>query len=359
MNTEQPSESDGDSGTGRIPPTRRREIDDQHASETGATALPGLAKANRLPAVRPLISYAQNGEDIVLHRLFHEQAIGRYIDVGAGHPEFDSVTKLFYDRGWRGVNIEPSPIEYSALEAARPGDVNLAVAVSDHVGTAPLYLGSPEQRGLGSLDAAVAERSLGDTKLAVEVPVTTLARICREHVSGPIDFLKIDVEGLEEAVIMGADWVDHRPRVVIVEATEPNSTAPSHQRWEQALLHAGYALALFDGLNRFYAAEDDDEGLAILAVPANVHDRFIRNDLHLLTERLVVLERQSANLPRLEMELERFRRIAKRIDRLDAEADRRTSSDDVPDWYERDFDDDSDAFFEIPGGPSNAGGNRV
>jgi hypothetical protein len=55
------------------------------------------------------VSYAQNYEDILLGRALRKSE-GFYIDVGANHPVFHSVTKLFHDRGWRGINVEPSPV---------------------------------------------------------------------------------------------------------------------------------------------------------------------------------------------------------------------------------------------------------
>ena len=50
---------------------------------------------------------------------------GFYIDVGACAPEEWSVTKAFYDRGWRGINIEPDPGYHRQLLAARTRDINL------------------------------------------------------------------------------------------------------------------------------------------------------------------------------------------------------------------------------------------
>jgi peptide methionine sulfoxide reductase MsrB len=56
-----------------------------------------------------LITYAQNQEDIMLHRALRDVQKGFFIDVGAQHPVVDSVTKFFYDQGWRGINIDPMP----------------------------------------------------------------------------------------------------------------------------------------------------------------------------------------------------------------------------------------------------------
>ena len=71
------------------------------------------------------ISYAQNGEDVMLTRALKHIERGFYIDVGANHPSDDSVTKAFYDRGWRGLNIEPLPEHIAQLRAARLRGINL------------------------------------------------------------------------------------------------------------------------------------------------------------------------------------------------------------------------------------------
>ena len=84
-----------------------------------------------------MISYAQAKEDVLLWRalaprVHHADAF--YIDVGAYHPEIDSVSKVFYDHGWRGVNVEPVAPFFAEFVAGRPDEVNLQVAISDHAG---------------------------------------------------------------------------------------------------------------------------------------------------------------------------------------------------------------------------------
>lgn len=230
----------------------------------------------------PFQSYAQNAEDVILWRVFKDQAHGFYIDVGASLPN-DSVTRAFYERGWRGINIEPLPHLMEAVRQHRPEDVNLELAVSNSVGSARLYTTvDPAFGGYSTLEPQQSSRlnDQGYATRSLDVPMTTLAEICAAHVRGPIDFLKIDVEGHEKAVIEGADWSRWRPRVLVVEATEPNSPRPSHQAWEPLLLTAGYLFALFDGLNRFYVREEDRELLPVLSVPANVFDDFIPAHRH-------------------------------------------------------------------------------
>ena len=78
-----------------------------------------------------MISYAQNFEDVILHRVFGDRRSGFYVDLGAMDPVHDSVTKAFYDAGWWGINIEPNQHFYKRLVAERNRDINLNVAVGD------------------------------------------------------------------------------------------------------------------------------------------------------------------------------------------------------------------------------------
>src|SRR5207247_10761083 len=86
--------------------------------------------------------------------------------------------------------------------------------------------------------------------------------ICEEHVVETIDFLKIDVEGAEGDVLAGGDFRRFRPRVVLLEALAPGTLAENFGDWEPFLLDQGYVFALFDGLNRFYVAHEDEALIA-------------------------------------------------------------------------------------------------
>src|SRR4029078_5513185 len=92
----------------------------------------------------PFVSYAQNLEDVILWRALHDVESGFYIDVGASSPVVDSVTLAFYERGWRGINLEPHPEAHAALLSARPRDKNLNMALGDTQGVMTMSLaGSP------------------------------------------------------------------------------------------------------------------------------------------------------------------------------------------------------------------------
>jgi FkbM family methyltransferase len=207
-----------------------------------------------------LTTYAQNGEDVVLDRAFAGRCPGFYVDVGAAGPVHHSVTKLFYDRGWRGINVEPLVEKHAELAAERPRDVNLNCAIAATRGRLPLTVVEGTE-SLSTLDAGVAEvhRGAGHRTRTVAIDVLPLDDVLAEHASEPIDFLKVDVEGHEREVLASVDLDRWRPSVVVVEATFPCTDVPTHECWEPLLLGAGYRLGLFDGLNRFYAAPGEDE----------------------------------------------------------------------------------------------------
>lgn len=225
------------------------------------------------------VSYAQNFEDVMLWRALKGVHAGFYIDLGASEPSDDSVTRAFYDRGWHGINVEPADAPFARLAAARPRDVNLKVFVGAQQGEQRFFLVG-EGVGLSTASPEFAEqhRAAGWAISDTTVPVTTLAAICAEHVSGPIHFLKVDVEGAERAAFEGADFTRYRPWIILVEATLPNSQTPSHGEWEDLLTAAGYRFVYFDGLNRFYVAAEQHDALAeFFLAPPNVFDVFARH----------------------------------------------------------------------------------
>jgi FkbM family methyltransferase len=233
------------------------------------------------------MSYAQNREDVLLNRLFADRSSGFYIDVGAYHPVFNSVTKLFYDRGWNGINIEPIPSLSEMFAQDRQRDINLRIGISNREEASTLY------ECLNSLEASTFSRELAESLrgqgcqlVEHSVPVTTLARVCEQYAVPTIDFLKIDVESYEREVLEGADWSRYRPRVIVVEATRPATNIPSHEDWESLLLEANYLFAFFDGLNRYYVRSEDREWLSLLSVPANLFDHYVIYEYHRQIEEL-------------------------------------------------------------------------
>jgi FkbM family methyltransferase len=222
------------------------------------------------------VSYAQNFEDIMLHRALKEVRHGFYVDVGAQHPVKDSVTKAFSLAGWRGINIEPVKHWFEMLEADRPHDINLNLAVAESHGFLDLF--EVTGTGLSTTDPAfaTAHRDQGHEVVEHRVPTLTLDRIFAAHGVDEVHFLKVDCEGAERTALASCSFAQVRPWVVVVEATLPNSQVSVHEQWESLLLEREYVFAYNDGLNRYYVAAEHSDILPAFALPPNVFDDFVR-----------------------------------------------------------------------------------
>lgn len=248
------------------------------------------AKPVQLPETRDpaRVSYAQSMEDILLDRVFRGQ-VGTYMDIGANHPFLESNTYFFYLRGWRGVNVEPIPAQHALFVEHRPGDLNLNVAASDADG-ALVFFEIADPGGLTghstfSAEVASRHRELGFDVAEYPVPTRTVASLIAEHAIAPPEFLSIDVECHEGAVLRGIPWDSWRPGVLVVESLLPLTHESSHAAWEPTLLDHGYLFATTNGVNRFYLRDDLADRLDRLATPVNVLD-------HYETAQVVDLRRQ-------------------------------------------------------------------
>ncbi|MEX6509199.1 FkbM family methyltransferase [Jiella sp. M17.18] len=271
------------------------------------------------------VSYAQNFEDVILYRALKHVWNGTYVDVGACDPTQDSVTKAFYDRGWSGFNLEPVEEFHRRLSEERPRDRNILAAAGDVAGELPCYV--IDETGLSTLDPEIAKthRAAGRQIRETTVPVVTLRDLLKEFSDRPIHFLKIDVEGFEDNVLAGTDLEAVRPWILVIEATLPSQDTPTHEKWEPRVLANGYRFAFFDGVSRYYVAEEHADLIDRLARPANVFDGYetaytvdLRNALTNAHEsydellRQIERERQdaAAHAMALERQLEQERRDA-------------------------------------------------
>jgi FkbM family methyltransferase len=234
------------------------------------------AKNEPSPFKTGITSYAQNFEDVMLWRALGHIENGFYIDIGAQHPVVDSVSKAFYERGWRGIHVEATQAYAYLLRKDRPDEVVIQAAVSDRHGTLTFY--EIPDTGMSTGDVAIAEmhRAKGFTIKQTLVPTITLADILALAGHREIHWLKIDVEGMEKRVLQGLARVENKPWVLVIESTVPNSQLNTHGDWEEIVLIAGYEFAYKDGLSRFYLHKRHSALSDKLNLPPNVFDMFIR-----------------------------------------------------------------------------------
>ena len=243
----------------------------------------------------PFISFAQNLEDVVLNRALSEVKHGFYVDVGANSPDEQSVTRAFYERGWRGINIEPALGFHEQLIAARPHDINLAVAAGDSVGSVTFYDIPGSELSTGCAELARRHHYAGLTSTERQVPQDTLDNIFEAHGVTVVHFLKIDVEGMEAAVLRGLSLRTIRPWIILVEATVARTQIPNHQEWESLLTDQRYRFVHFDGLNRFYVAEEKAELIPRLEIQPNIFDDWFRAHDWVAREQAAALRKQAAD----------------------------------------------------------------
>lgn len=168
------------------------------------------------------LSFAQEGEDIILSRLFDlKQGPGFYVDVGAHHPQRFSNTYSFYLRGWRGINIDPLPGSMELFRKIRPDDINIEVGISDVPGELTYY--QFNEPALNTFDRNIAEQRDGSNGYRIiatgQIATQRLSDVLKDFLPAEqkIDFLTVDAEGYDLKVLASNDWDKYRPEYILVE----------------------------------------------------------------------------------------------------------------------------------------------
>jgi len=188
-------------------------------------------------------SYSQSGEDLLLWEYFGAKTNGFFLEAGANHPTKLSQTWLFELHGWEGILVEPVAKNCELLRQHRPRSQVFQCA-----------LGAPEQRGRAQISVAGGDDVLSG--LAVnddvivermeEVEVRTLDEILVEAGNPKLDFVSIDVEGMELQVLRGFDLMRHRPAMLLIEDHLEHLLVYRH------LVRHGYRVVKRTGVNNWY-----------------------------------------------------------------------------------------------------------
>lgn len=198
-----------------VQPNANRPCDRWHVIRSGLRRI-----ARRLLDATPLLDgrrriYSQDGEDVLIASMFQHVATGFYVDIGCYHPTRFSNTAIFYQRGWRGINVDVTRGVKELFDRRRRRDINVNIGVSDHEGVLDML-----QFEEGALNTLAQDRPFAaGHRQMIPVRVTTLQALLDQHLPTgiDIDFLSVDVEGLEIEVLRGNDWARYRPRVVCAE----------------------------------------------------------------------------------------------------------------------------------------------
>ena len=168
--------------------------------------------------------FAQAGEDAILYGIFNEKMQsgekGFFVDIGAFHPIVHSNTFRFYLSGWRGINIDACPGSMNLFNKIRPQDINLEIGIGKIKGESRYYL-LDEKSTMNSFSKQnlVSHGMLEGVKQELLLEMTTLEDILDTHSNNfcEIDFLSIDVEGLDFDVLESNNWEKYQPKVIVVE----------------------------------------------------------------------------------------------------------------------------------------------
>jgi FkbM family methyltransferase len=165
--------------------------------------------------------YSELGEDVILQH-YCPQRQGFYVDIGAYHPQKISVTRMFYKKGWRGINIDPNPHSIRTFDRIRTRDININIGVSDATGELNYYYWG-KHSGNNTFDKELYNKWSKDSghgaKEIMKIKVDTLNNILDMNLpeNTRIDFLTIDVEGFEFKILQALDYDKYSPKLILVE----------------------------------------------------------------------------------------------------------------------------------------------
>ncbi len=177
-------------------------------------------------------SYSQNGEDMLLRAVMAQNGPatkGFFVDIGAHHPLKSSNTAFFYEQGWTGINIEPTPHAIKLFEELRPNDINLNIGIGAEEETRTLYCF--ENSSLNTFDKDIAdsrgEQIIGTT----EVAIFPLVKILDKHLPAgkAINFMSIDTAGLDLSLLESNDWNKYRPNYLLIEDVDNTGTVDASE----------------------------------------------------------------------------------------------------------------------------------
>lgn len=193
------------------------------------------------------ITFAQQGEDILLYHVFSELLkikTPTYLDIGAAYPVLGSNTYLLYTAGSRGVLVEPNPALVAELRRRRPDDTVIeagvgvdAVSEADYFviqGNAMLNTFSREQ-----VTRLQRERPGTTVERVVKMPLLDINALIQEHFGGAPDLLSTDVEGLDQAIVRSLDLSRFRPGAICME-TDPPPPSGTPSRMTRYMASNGY-----------------------------------------------------------------------------------------------------------------------
>ena len=167
-------------------------------------------------------SYSQEGEDLILKRFYEDQKKGFYVDIGAHHPTRFSNTKLLYQKGWNGINVDAMPGSMKLFNNSRKRDINIELGISEKPGFLNYYIFNESALNGFSEELSNYRDNQNDIykiKEIIKINIITLEMLFDKYLppNQIIDLLSIDVEGLDLEVLKSNNWIKYKPNLILVE----------------------------------------------------------------------------------------------------------------------------------------------
>jgi FkbM family methyltransferase len=209
-------------------------------------------------------AHAQFAEDRILAEIFGDRANGYCVEIGAYDGRTGSASYAFEQRGWNCLLVEPMPALVEEIRKHRACMV-VNCAVSDRAGTASFFVAENVEQ-MSTLDLTSDRlqwiEQVGGAIKEITVRTATLDSLLAEAAFPEIQFITIDVEGHEMAVLEGFSLGAHRPRIVIIEdnaASDDPRSSGGDPRVGRHMSEHGYVHFRRTGVNEWYAHESDTE----------------------------------------------------------------------------------------------------
>jgi len=184
------------------------------------------------------------GEDIFIRRFFKNQKKGFYVDIGCYHPVKGSLTYYLFKEGWKGMNVDLSKISVDLFKTARPNDYNINAAVADFEGETFYY----ENGAINQQNSLISSID----KKKIKIQAYKLETLLNNFSISNIDYLNIDVEGIDFKVILSLDFSKYRPKLISIEHNIYNSEKIIKSECHEFLTKKNYFLASKIGVTCIY-----------------------------------------------------------------------------------------------------------
>jgi FkbM family methyltransferase len=207
------------------------------------------------------VTYSHWGEDVVVSYFLSNKRDGFYVDVGCFHPTLASNTKLLFDAGWSGVNIDPNKFMIEEFRRARPNDINLNLALAETAGGEIDFFIFDTWASSNTASAEFAQHISKNQNVPIErklrVPCETLGNIFERYCRGrQVDFLNVDVESLDLKVLQASDWERWRPSIVAIEDFEFDYANPTASGIFNFLISKRYRMVSRNVYTSFFVSDE-------------------------------------------------------------------------------------------------------